>query len=534
MERIRSNAASRLALAFVLAAAVAVLVAPAVASAAVTISGTLQDTAHSPVSGIMVQLYAAHAGYVTDARSLDDGTFSVVSSDAWGDGDYWLMFDDGTQRRFSTVWYGGALERYFNPHPADITVSGGSASIGTYELLRGVTIHVDVKRPGGEAVEKTTVQAWRTTPESGMSVWSAGDAVTDSSGECTLTNMPPGEYYVEAQDAHHVVPDNWFKWYTRGRYPIDSSSPIGEGASVAWSVETSMLPQATVGVVGLSDTSTWMQSPTGIVSLDLGLDSDFGAWDPKLLYCVYPEGGTPPPPSWPMWDGSSQPTIAVTEGRYTLEAYGQLNHTVGLDPDEDGNGPEVTRTLGIDNTPPHTTANVGTVSQPTLELKAVDPLSGVGLSEYRLDSVDTVPVCYLGPVLLTRGVHSVMWRSVDAASNGEEWHSGTIISGPQANVSRPKGSSKTRVRRTLSFSGKLTRAANHRRLTLLAYRFNGTDWVLARTKVVTTHTPRRRGMTTYRGSIKFTAKGSWKVIARYEGDGYWVQSYSAPKYVIVR
>jgi hypothetical protein len=503
MERIRSNAASRLALAFVLAAAVAVLVAPAVASAAVTISGTLQDTAHSPVSGIMVQLYAAHAGHVTDARSLDDGTFSVVSSDAWGDGDYWLMFDDGTQRRFSTVWYGGALERYFNPHPADITVSGGSASIGTYELLRGVTIHVDVKRPGGEAVEKTTVQAWRTTPESGMSVWSAGDAVTDSSGECTLTNMPPGEYYVEAQDAHHVVPDNWFKWYTRGRYPIDSSSPIGEGASVAWSVETSMLPQATVGVVGLSDTSTWMQSPTGIVSLDLGLDSDFGAWDPKLLYCVYPEGGTPPPPSWPMWDGSSQPTIAVTEGRYTLEAYGQLNHTVGLDPDEDGNGPEVTRTLGIDNTPPHTTANVGTVSQPTLELKAVDPLSGVGLSEYTRYSLDGgAEQTYTdgSPVPLARGVHSVTWYSRDNVGNLEDAHSGTIISGPQANVSRPKGSSKTRVRRTLSFSGKLTRAANHRRLTLLAYRFNGTDWVLA----------------------------------RYEGDGYWVQSYSAPKYVIVR
>jgi hypothetical protein len=283
-----------------------------------------------------------------------------------------------------------------------------------------------------------------------------------------------------------------------------------------------------VGVVGLSDTTTWTQSPTGIVTLDLGMDSDY---DPStLFYRVYPVGGTPPFP-WPEWDGSSQPTVTLTVGLHQVQAYGQVNTPPSGD---DGDGPIVTREIGIDNTPPHTTANVGTVSQPTLELKATDPLSGVGLSEYRLDSVDTVPVCYLGPVPLTRGVHSVMWRSVDAASNGEEWHSGTIISGPQAYVSTPKGSSKTRVRRTLTFSGKLTRAANHRRLTLLAYRFDGADWVLTRIKSVKTHTPRRRGMTTYRGSIKFTAKGTWKVIARYEDDGYWVPSYSAPKYVTVR
>jgi hypothetical protein len=131
-------------------------------------------------------------------------------------------------------------------------------------------------------------------------------------------------------------------------------------------------------------------------------------------------------------------------------------------------------------------------------------------------------------------VHTVTWHSHDAAGNEESPRSGTIIGGPQASVSTPKGSSSTRVRRTLTFSGTLTRTTNHKRLTLLAYKFDGVSWVLIRSTTVTTHTPSRRGKTTYRGSIKFTSKGSWKVVARYAGDTRYVQSFSAPRYVRVR
>jgi hypothetical protein len=188
----------------------------------------------------------------------------------------------------------------------------------------------------------------------------------------------------------------------------------------------------------------------------------------------------------------------------------------------------------VDNTKPHTGSNTGLfVSQPFLELTPSDSVGWVETTVYSLDGGALQPYEW-APVPLARGVHTVTWRSVDAASNIEDWHSGTIISGPQAYVRKPVGRSSVRARRSLTFSGKLTRAANHKRLTLLAYRFNGVDWVLTRTKSVQIHTPRRRGLSSYRGSIKFTAKGLWKVVARYEGDGYWVQSYSAAKYVTVK
>jgi photosystem II stability/assembly factor-like uncharacterized protein len=201
-----------------------------------------------------------------------------------------------------------------------------------------------------------------------------------------------------------------------------------------------------------------------------------------------------------------------------------------------GHKDEDTRTITvrIDTTAPVTTANVGLlVSQPLLRLTPTDVQSRVGTTWYGFDGAAEAIYDALSPPAVPRGVHSVRWWSVDGAGNVEGWQSGTIIGGPQASVSTPKGSSSTRVRRTLTFSGKMTRATNHRRLTLLAYRFDGADWILTRTKSVQVHTP-RRGLTTYRGAIKFTAKGSWKVVARYEGDAYWVQSYSAPKYVIVR
>jgi hypothetical protein len=237
--------------------------------------------------------------------------------------------------------------------------------------------------------------------------------------------------------------------------------------------------------------------------------------------------------------GSDDATYAAPFG-----VPGDGNWAVSYWSTETTRDPEATHTVTVrvDATPPLTTANVGSpVSQPSLVLTAIDPptalgepLSGVGSTWYSFDGAAEAVYNALSPPAVPRGVHSVAWHSHDNAGNEEVAQAGTIISGPQAYVRKPAGRSSVRVRRSLTFSGKLTRAANHRRLTLLAYRFNGVDWVLTRTKSVLIHTPRRRGLSSYGGSIKFTAKGSWKVIARYEGDGYWVQSWSAPKYVTVR
>jgi photosystem II stability/assembly factor-like uncharacterized protein len=217
--------------------------------------------------------------------------------------------------------------------------------------------------------------------------------------------------------------------------------------------------------------------------------------------------------------------VAVSAGVHVFEYRSTLlNH-------ED----EVSRTVTVrvDTTPPVTTANVGlTASQPLLVLTTADAQSGPGTTWYAFDG--GAETTYSPPVAVPRGVHTVTWHSHDAAGNEELPRSGTIIGGPQASVSTPKGSSSTRVRRTLTFSGTLTRTTNHKRLTLLAYKFDGVSWVLIRSTTVTTHTPSRRGKTTYRGSIKFTSKGSWKVVARYAGDTRYVQSFSAPRYVRVR
>jgi hypothetical protein len=108
------------------------------------------------------------------------------------------------------------------------------------------------------------------------------------------------------------------------------------------------------------------------------------------------------------------------------------------------------------------------------------------------------------------------------------------ILGSQPGVSKPSGSSSVRAGRSATYRGRLTsRVKNHSRLVLEAYRFDGGSWVLQRTKSVLVHTP-RRGRPSYSGSIKFTTKGSWKVVAHYTGDGYWWWQDSAPKYVRVR
>jgi hypothetical protein len=188
--------------------------------------------------------------------------------------------------------------------------------------------------------------------------------------------------------------------------------------------------------------------------------------------------------------------------------------------------------LRLDGTPPVTTANAGLlVSQPSLVLTASDAVSGVGTTRYTLDG--GAEQTYAGPVALTRGVHTVTWYSRDNAGNVEGAHPGTVISGPQAYVRKPASRSAITRGRYLSVSGTLSRARNHSRLILIAYRWSGAEWVQVRTKSVTVHTP-RRGLSRYSGSIRMSSKGSWRIVARYEGDSTWVRSFSSAKSVTVK
>jgi hypothetical protein len=518
MERIRSRCASRWVLAFVLVLAVGVVALPAAAIANGSISGTISHTGpFAAIEGVRVYLYPKGSSTAAfDMLTGADGGFSFPDVP---NGTYLLCLIDENGVH-SSSWYIEQLESY-DPYTPFEYVVNDNPDYRVIAMKDGVGIHVHVERPGTQRIAGISVQAFRTMP-AGFLDWSPNPELTDASGECTFTNLPAGNWRVMAYDVHAGTAP---KWYTDGWYTPTGTFTLNPGESVAPTITVKMLPSMTVDIVGGAG---WRQSLSGDIAFDLGMQSDYTSTG---YYRVVPVGG--PAPWWTTWDGSSQGTITLTEGAYEIQAMGATEPSL-TDYGDDGDGPMLTVPLGIDNTKPHTTANVGTVSQAFLELKATDPLSGIGYTRYSLDGGAEQTYTDGSPVPLTRGVHSVTWYSRDKAGNTEDVHSGTIISGPQASVSTPKGSSRTRVRRTLTFSGKLTRATNHRRLTLLAYRFDGANWVLTRTKAVTTHTPRRRGMTTYRGSIKFTAKGLWKVVARYEGDGYWVQSWSAARYVTVK
>jgi hypothetical protein len=518
MERIRSRCASPWVLAFVLVVAVGVLVAPAAATAG-TLGGALWDHASIPIEGITVGLYLAGTPPTaldsTVTNSLGQYNFTGLSA-----GTYWLRYSDPANR-YSTIWYHDALRAYAPDTPHDWVVTDSSSDSFLFTLQHGVTLHVHVVRPGLQPVENVQVSAVRL-----MSIgdpWPWAQLTTDASGECTFTNMPEGQWYATAFDQH---PNSSLAWFTSGWYPSSSYVGFAAGESHDETITVSMVPVVTVDVVGGAG---WRQSLTGDIAFDLDLHSDYASTG---LYRVVPVGG-PDPLWWTTWTGSSQRTATITEGAYEIQAYGQTD-TSPVDGDP-GYGPEVHVQIGIDNTKPHTGSNVGLlVSQPALVLSPDDgALSGIGYTRYSLDGGTEQPYTDGSPVLLTRGVHSVTWYSRDTAGNTEDAHSGTIISGPQAYVRKPVSRSSITHGRYLSVSGTLTRARNHSRLTLIASRWNGAEWVQVRTKAVTVHTP-RRGLSRYSGSIKMSSKGSWKVVARYDGDATWVRSYSSPKYVTVR
>jgi photosystem II stability/assembly factor-like uncharacterized protein len=364
------------------------------------------------------------------------------------------------------------------------------------EPTRTITVRVDSTAPTGLTSSATGV--WRKTTE--RVVLGASDAVSGYSivyrvGAGAEVPYPPGGFDVSSQGTTTIdfAAIDSAGNRTEGsvsRVLIDGTAPVttSAGAPASWA-----RPDQTVTLSAVDDVS-------GVASIRYTLNGGV-----EEIY----RGG-----------------IAITvEGTNTL-AFAAI--------DVAGNR-ETTKTVTVllDSTAPVTNANVGTVSRSALVLTPSDAQSGVGSTWYSVDGGPDTLYDPASPPATLRGVHSVAWWSIDKVGNTEARQYGTIVGGPQPSITTPKGSSSTRVRRTLTFSGKITRATNHGRLTLLAYWFDGSNWVLARTKSVQVHTP-RRGLTTYRGSIKFTAKGTWLVYARFEGDAYWVQTWSAGKVVRVR
>jgi hypothetical protein len=348
--------------------------------------------------------------------------------------------------------------------------------------------------------------------------------VMTPSGDQTTTNKPSGEWRFS------IDPNPW--WSEARLYAIDSTATsswptdgtsyidVAGGATATMTLLVSRLPLATP----VPDAAYWQQG-----DVTVAVSQEDGDYTPTTwhLRVTRNDWVSPPVVSETTTTGALGPIVFSAEGSHQIEAW-------GVD-DLGRKGPTTECFVGIDRTPPHTTANVDTLSHAELVLdEPTDGGSGWRSMHYTLNGSEPQTYTLGVPVPVPPGLSSVTWWSVDSCDNVEPAHSGTIINGPQPYVRKPVGRSSVRVRRSLTFSGKMTRAANHRRLTLLAYRFDGVDWVLMRTKTVVTHTPRRRGLTTYRGSIKFTAKGRWKVVARYEGDGYWMPAWSPAKYVTVK
>jgi hypothetical protein len=526
---------------FVLFVAVAaVVLALPVMAAAATITGTVlnEEDPGAPLGGVLVIVYRRAGASFTEvgraagrtlASGPDAGVYQVGSIP---EGSYALAY---VPKRYPTLLDDG--ERYYSDQfsgvhtKLDLVSVSDEVTVGAEPTVSVPAVHLQpspiflfrVRRlsPSGPPVPSAGIVGFFKNEAGGIS--ETAFRMTPS-GDSTTTSSPSGEWRFS------IDTRSW--WSDARLYAVDSTATsswptdgtsyinIAGGATETITLLVSRLPLATP----VPDSAYWQQG-----DVTVAVSQEDGDYSPTTwhLRVTRNDWVSPPLVSETETTGPLGPVVIATEGSHQVEAW-------GVD-DWGRKGPTTECFVGIDRTPPHTTANVDTLSHPELILdEPTDRGSGWRSMHFTLNGSEPQTYTLGVPVPLARGVHSVTWYSRDNVGNLEDAHSGTIISGPQAYVSTPKGSSKTRVRRTLTFSGKLTRAANHRRLTLLAYRFDGADWVLTRIKSVKTHTPRRRGMTTYRGSIKFTAKGTWKVIARYEDDGYWVPSYSAPKYVTVR
>jgi hypothetical protein len=522
--------------ALVVAVLAGVLALPAVSTAA-TITGTVlnEEDPGAPLGGVLVIVYrrldvgfdeVGRAASRTPTSGLDAGVYKIESIP---EGSYALAY---VPKRYPTELGDG--ERYYSDQFSGVHTKLDLVSVSD-EVTVGVEPTVTVPAVHLRPSPTFLFRVRRLSPD-GLPVPSAGiigffknevggvsehHFVTMAAGDSTRTGAPSGQWRFRINTT--------FSWHGGQLYAVDSTATsswptdgtsyidIAGGATETITLLVSRLPLATP----VPDAAYWQQG-----DVTVAVSQEDGDYSPTTWHLRVTKNDwvSPPLVSETTTSGLLGPIVFSAEGSHQIEAW-------GVD-DLGRKGPTTECFVGIDRTPPHTTSNADRFSHTELVLESTDNLAGTRDTLYTLDG--STPQTYTAPVPLSSGAHSVSWWSVDYADNVETPHYGTISNGPDPSVRKPVGRSSVRVRRSLTFSGKMTRAANHRRLTLLAYRFDGVDWVLTRTKSVLTHTPRRRGLTTYRGSIKFTAKGRWKVVARYEGDGYWMPAWSPAKYVTVK
>jgi hypothetical protein len=383
---------------------------------------------------------------------------------------------------------------------ASVTVTGPSWTTCNMKMRDGINLDIRVRRWGtvsGDPFPNISV-SWSLEGEGEGAGGATNTGVAGTSA--VIKGMPGGRYRIQVSDVSGTYEPSFYGMGTGTDY-VD----MPDGGNAMAMVYMRLLPTLTPAVY-----EGWQSGPVTVGFSLYDPDSTVGSTE-------YVADGVVNP-----WTTGAT-TVFSAEGLHTVQ--GRCVTTYPW------KGPVTTKTVRIDNTPPHTTSNAGAISQTTLQLAYTDNLAGVLNCWYTLDGGP--PTSYSVPVAITLGPHAVTWWSQDRAGSFETAHAGTIVGGSATSVRKPAGGSSVRARRSLTFSGKLSRVANHKRLTLLAYKFNGVEWVLTRTKSVVTHTP-RRGMATYRGAIKFTSKGRWKVVARYEGDAAWAPAESAPKYVTVR
>jgi hypothetical protein len=528
MPRLRSNpGVRRVAWILCVVVAVGILVAPAVAMASGTITGWVRAGDTTPI------LWAT-------VTAVDTGTGLYAGQTIGVTGQYSLTLPDGqyvlgvgtpadSTPRYAYTYCGVADRKPFYGLVTDpITVAGGTATVDvTPPLMSNLTVRV--KRPGLTGAPAAGVEVWLHYRDGGPyydePTWKYDRVLTDASGEAYFEDVFPGDWRV-------YVNDDPLQTYPR--YQVVFSPPLdppsGRYFTVApgsltgvRDVEMSKFATATVDIAG---GSTWQKDPGGGVSIMFTKDSgDLGP--ANLFYQVIGVGG-------PMNAGSvdSTTTQVTAEGEYLVLAYTRLVSDGTVGPYND------THYIRIDNTAPDSTGSADGGNH-SFSMSATDPLpsgvtvnSGVAHLYYRDDG--GAPIEYTGPTTLPIGLHTISYWAVDAAGNVESAHNGTIVSGPQPGVSRPVGASSVRRNRSATYRGTLTkRVKNRSHLVLRAYKFNGVEWVLARTKTVHITTP-RRGKSRYSGSIKFTSKGSWRVVAYFTGNSSWAPAWSSARSVKVR
>jgi hypothetical protein len=525
MERIRSRCASSWVPYLVLVAVVALLVAPASAAAVVggEIGGTVTDSVTGdPLSGIGVQVFGPlpsmeqpKPGKTTDVL----GEFVFTGLDP---GDYQVVYTDAT-KVYPETWYPGRPTNIFGDH---VTVGSGAVS-AHIALSKGTTVTVNVKRAmasPADPVEGVYVTLYFRNPTTpGTDDWSYPvQILTDAAGNAVFPCLFPGQWRALIEDTRTVE----FRAYEDTYDPSSTTfRTVGAGvADYSWAIAARMYA---IAHVAPDNGEGWQKDPGGGVRVTFSKDE--GDLGPSDLFYQFIIPGFAPTDAGNV---ASVSEFVANEGEWQVTAYTRLISNDAIV------GPYETKYLRIDNTAPHSIGNADGGNHPfvmsadDVAVPGVNAHSDVAHMYYSDDGA--APVEYTAPVTLPIGLHAVSYWAVDGAGNVEPAHSGTIISGPQPGVSKPVGASSVRKNRYATYRGTLSaRVKNRSHLVLRAYRFNGVDWVLTRTKTVHITTP-RRGKARYSGSIKFTAKGSWKVVAYFTGNSTWAPAWSSPRYVTVR